>query len=205
MQVSTRSNLASGLTDGPAKVRSNERVIREAALRVWNHYGYSRATLKRIGEAAGLGEPALLRQFGSRAGIMRAALMHEAARLANECEISGDLHQDVSRLIEAFRSLMRRYGRLLLDFVLEASRSDEVLELVPIAMEPLGRAAGVIAYHQASGSLRGENPWEPLLALVGPLILPALQQDPQKRLYASASGNLDEFLLGWQVGSKGQS
>jgi AcrR family transcriptional regulator len=175
---------------------SDDLVFR-AVLNVWNDWGLTHTTLKRISNAVGVGEATLLRRFGSKAGLLRSAFALEAAKLCDECVVTGNLRSDLERLVEGYRHLMRRRGRLVFDLILEAPRRDEASAIVPIGAEALNRSAAVIAHYQSSGALRGDNPWEPLLALIGPLILPALQRDPQRRLYPASTGNVDEFLGGW--------
>lgn len=171
--------------------------IFEAVLTVWNDRGFSRTTLKRVGEAVGLGEATLLRRFGSKEKLIRSAFTQAAEEFCRDCTASGDLRSDLTRLVEAFRSLLRRKGRLVLDFALEASRTDEVITMVPVALVAANRVAAMIADYQAKGLLRGTNPWEPIFALIAPLLLPALQHDPQRKLYPSKTGNIEEFLQGW--------
>jgi AcrR family transcriptional regulator len=175
---------------------SDQRIF-EAVLVVWNNRGFSQTTLKRVGEAAGLGELALSRRFGSKDELVRLAFTHAVEEFCRECTASGDLRSDLARFVEAFRSLLRRRGRLVLDFILEVSRTDQVVELVPVALVATNQIATIIAEHQAKGLLRGDNPWEPIFALIAPLFLPALQHDPQRKIYPSATGNIEEFLNGW--------
>jgi AcrR family transcriptional regulator len=180
-------------------VAVSDQQIFEAVLVVWNNRGFSQTTLKRIGEAAGLGELTLLRRFGSKEELVRLAFTHAVEEFCRECTASDDLRSDLVRLVEVFRSLLRRRGRLVLDFILEASRTDQVVELVPTALVATNQIATIIAEHQAKGLLRGDSPWEPILALIAPLLLPALQHDPQSKIYPSASGNIEEFLKGWAL------
>lgn len=175
---------------------SNQRIL-EAALTVWNDRGFSHTTLRRVGEAVGVGELTLLRRYGSKEELIRSAFMHAADEFCSDCTASGDLRSDLVRLVEAFRLLLQRKGRLVLDFALEASRTDEVIAMVPAALVAANRVATMIAEYQARGLLRGSNPWEPMFALIAPLLLPALQHDPQRKLYPSANGNIEEFLNGW--------
>jgi len=171
--------------------------IFEAVLTVWNNRGLSATTLKRVGEAAGVGEATLLRRFGSRDKLIRLAFRQLVDDFCREFSATGDLQSDLTSFATAFRSLSRRRGRLLLDLVLESSRPDRDIDLARSALLAANQIARVVATYQADGRLRGNNPWEAILCFAAPFLLPAMQPDSQRMVYPSATGNIAEFLNGW--------
>jgi hypothetical protein len=130
---------------------------------------------------------------------MKCAFALGVEEFSKSWRTTGNLPEDIAGIAEAFAQLFRRRGRLVLDFALEASKNSEVQEMAYVAVEALTSAAHVIAAYQQSGELRGNNPWEPLLALAGPMLLPALQHDPHGKLFPNSSRNIDEFLEGWST------
>lgn len=175
----------------------SDRQILEGALVAWNKYGFQRATIRRIADAAGVGEMTVLRHFPDKQDLMRAALAWEIERFVGRLSLTGELRVDLSNLAKAYQSLFSRRGRLVLYMVLEWPNESGLHELAPIITEATNYAASIVAQYQSSGDIQGTDPWEAQLALIAPLILPLLRQDPSQQLPGGPTTRVDEFLGGW--------
>lgn len=179
-----------------------EEVILEAALDVWTQRGFAGATTKRIADAANVGEVTLFRRFGDKTGLLKAALQWEADRFARAAvSYSGDLETDLTAIIYAYRGLLERRGRLIVDFLLETPRREELQSVAPIPLGAITSVAGVLSRYQEQGVLRGTNPFEAVLALLSPMFMASLLQpaQPHIRLVANPAKRLTGFLHGWQT------
>jgi AcrR family transcriptional regulator len=175
-----------------------ERRILEAALQVWSQRGYFRATTKLIAAAAEVGEVTVLRRFGTKADLMKAALALEVGRFSDSLSRSGDLRTDLIHLMKVYDYQLARRSRLVLDFVFEGPGNDELQRLAPMLIDALNGSTEIVSYYQRSGELLGNDPREATLALVGPLIL------RRERLQSGSStsdvaGHVERFLLGWKA------
>jgi AcrR family transcriptional regulator len=178
-----------------------EHRILEAVLDVWTEEGYAGATTRKVAEAAGVSEVTLFRRFGDKVELFKAALALEAAAFTQAAiEHTGDLQADLTRIVETYDSLLSRRGRLIVDFLLEAPRREELRTIAPIPLQAVGQVAALIERYQASGHLRGANPWEGVLALLSPLIVAALLRtaQPSLDLSAGATSRVHAFLQGWR-------
>ncbi len=179
-----------------------EEVILEAALDVWTQRGFAGATTKRIAQAANVGEVTLFRRFGDKIELLKAALQWEAERFARAAvSYSGDLEVDLAAIVNAYRGLLDRRGRLIVDFLLEAPRRQELQSVAPIPLGAITSIASVLSRYQAEGALRGSNPFEAVLALLSPMFMANLLQtaQPEIELVASPADRIADFLHGWQI------
>lgn len=193
------SAAAEFIAAGPSRFHSrfpSNAQICDATLRVWNEQGYSGTTLKRISAVAGIGEAAILRRFGTKAGLICSALEREAEEFCRKCTRTDDLIVDLGNLLEVYQTVFRRRGRLLLELLLGMSKGSALHAMAPVLTTALTKSADVITSYQAMGKLRGVSPWEPLIALLAPLFVASLQEN-RKQLEITSTDRLDRFLQGW--------
>lgn len=152
----------------------DERVF-TAAVTVMAQQGYAGATTRQIAEEAGINEVTLFRRFASKANLLRAALLAELESFqSTELEYTGDVAVDLRRVVVAYQRLLERRGRLIPVLLSEASRQDELKEVLAIPRELLGKVGALLLRYQSEGVLRREPPLQAVAALVAPLLLPAL-------------------------------
>ena len=93
-----------------------EETMLDAAVEAVVRHGYAGATTKRIAEIAGIGEATLFRRFGTKEGLLQAALRAEAATFTSETAgYTGDLRADLARVVGAYQRVMEHRGRLALN------------------------------------------------------------------------------------------
>ena len=164
----------------------DEKIILDAALSVWREEGFRNATTRKVAARAGVGEVTLFRRFGDKAALFGAALTTEADRFqAAGAGYSGNLKADLLRVVEAYGALLERNGAIVLDFLLEAPRNDQLRAIAPVPMAAIASVAAMLARYQEAGALKPGNPFELVLSLLGPVIMghaiskaqPAIQAD----------------------------
>lgn len=144
----------------------------EAALEVIAREGYAGATTRQIAAEAGVNEVTLFRRFGSKKGLMMAAVEWEAqTNHAADIDYTGQLEADLERIVEFYGGLMRRRGHVVLMLAAEGARLPELSEILRGPTTLIGRAVSILARYQTSGVLVDEPPAQALAALVGPLLL----------------------------------
>jgi AcrR family transcriptional regulator len=115
-----------------AAARTARRIV-EAAVALWHEGSVEAITLEAIAARAGVSARTVIRRFGSRDGVMEAAIASESARIAAERDAapSGDLEG-------ALEALLRHYERDG-DAVLRTLALEESVDLARSIVET-GRA-----------------------------------------------------------------
>lgn len=151
----------------------------EAAIAVMVERGYTGATTKQIAEAAGINEVTLFRRYGTKARLLRAALLAEVEAFGGPQGVrhTGDVAADLERVVDGYLTLLRRRGRLIPLILAELPRHDELAEVVEVPQRLLMAVGAMIARYQHDGVLRVEPPMQSVAALLGPLFIPALLGD----------------------------
>ena len=134
--------------------------------------GYGQATTKMIAEKAGVNEVTLFRKYGSKAGLVRAALGHilETSAL-HDVRYSGELQQDLEEIVGAYLETNARYGDVIPTIISEMPRYPELREMMTPFLEVIGQIADVLARYQQEGCLKGEEGLASVSALLGPIIV----------------------------------
>lgn len=177
-----------------------EHRILDAVLDVVAEHGFAGATTARMAKRAGTSEMTLFRRFDGKVGLLRAALEFEARRfLSHGVDYTGDLDDDLSRIVGAYEDLLRRRGRVVLAFFLEAPRHEDLRAVSEIPLQAIAAVTAVLARHQAEGRLKAGNPWAATMDLLSPVIVRAMLATAQPALAtndASITGR-DRFKHGW--------
>ncbi|MDX1613880.1 MAG: TetR/AcrR family transcriptional regulator [Candidatus Promineifilaceae bacterium] len=180
--------------------------ILDAALDVITKRGYAGATTREMAAAAGINEVTLFRRFGSKKGVLMAAVEQEAGKLsAGGMTYSGDLQADLLRVVRFYQQLMAQHGRLLVMLLSEAPRQPELLEAMQTPLAIIEKIEVLIRRYQREGVLVEEPPGQAFAALVGPLFLcgalgelvPALMEtpfDPVAHVHGYLQGRLKASL-----------
>jgi AcrR family transcriptional regulator len=163
--------------------------------------GYAGATTKQIAEAAGINEVTLFRRFGSKANLLRQAMLAELESFGGPEGIrySADLRADLCHLVRAYERLLERRGRLIPLLLAELPRHAELAEVVELPQRLLGSIAGLVGRYQKEGALIEEPPIRAVASLLAPLLMPALLGDhaPEAaRAPLDVEAHVDAFLGG---------
>jgi AcrR family transcriptional regulator len=147
----------------------------QAAIETINDFGIDGATSKRIAERAGVAELTLFRLFGNKAALIEAALQSESGVLEKSAtEYTGDLEDDLLRLVTAFIGLAQQQGRMLVTIYAEAARRPELQDLLTTQANHFKNVIDLIKRYQKAGRLRKASPTTATVTLLGPVILAGL-------------------------------
>ncbi|MBC7789842.1 MAG: TetR/AcrR family transcriptional regulator, partial [Anaerolineae bacterium] len=108
--------------------RRNE--ILAAAAEVFAQHGFRGSTTRRIAEAAGVNEITIFRQFGSKALLLREAMMHmtDSAGLAELPEIPSDPERELTEWSESFIQHLRHRSSIIRKTMGEIEERPEMSE-----------------------------------------------------------------------------
>lgn len=149
-----------------------DKQILDAALDVIAEHGYAGATTREIAAAAGINEVTLFRRFGSKQGLLSAAVEMEAeAFKASGIEYTGDLAADLEKIVTFYREIMRNRGRVIAMLLTELPRQPDLLEVIQTPLGIIDKAATLLRRYQEEGALVEEPPLQALFGLVGPMFL----------------------------------
>ena len=153
----------------------DEQVL-SAAIDVMVRHGYGGATTKKIAEAAGINEVTLFRRFGSKANLLRTAMLAEVEGFGGPEGIhySGDVASDLVHVVRAYGALLERRGRLVPLLLAELPRHEELADVVAIPQRLMGSIAELVARYQGEGVLVEEPPLRAVASLLAPLLMPAI-------------------------------
>ncbi|MBB6096852.1 AcrR family transcriptional regulator [Deinobacterium chartae] len=144
----------------------------DAAIACVEEFGLSGATTRRIAQRAGVNEVTLFRRFGNKAALLRAVMQREAAQVeADIAHHSGDLEEDLVRVVSAYIRLVTRRGRLLMVGISEMPRHPELQEALAGPARVVAGVLELLTRYQREGQLRPEPPAQTLMALIGPLLM----------------------------------
>ena len=188
-----------------ARTIATEQIL-EAALDLITRHGYAGATTREMAAAAGINEVTLFRRFGSKKGVLMAAVELEAEKLsAAGLAYSGDLQADLLRVVRFYQQLMVQHGRLLVMLLSEAPRQPELLEAMQTPLAIIKKVEALVHRYQQEGLLVEEPPGQAFAALIGPLFLygalgeliPDLMEtpfDPDAHVHGYLQGRLQQPL-----------
>ncbi|MCG8441775.1 MAG: hypothetical protein MI723_08200 [Caulobacterales bacterium] len=84
---------------------------------------------------------------------------------------SGNLKADLSGVVDAYGALLERNGAIVLDFLLEAPRNEQLRAIAPVPMAAVASVAALLARYQEAGALKPGDPFGLVLSLLGPVIM----------------------------------
>lgn len=146
-----------------------------AALVVVAQHGLRGATTRRMAEQAGVNEVTLFRKYGSKAELLRAALLRQAEALGQSAvHYSGDLEHDLTELCRQYAQTLKQIGPVIGVLVTELPRHPELMTVLDGPRELFGRLAALLGRYQQEGQLQAEPLGTLIPALLGPLVMPYL-------------------------------
>ncbi|WP_296667514.1 TetR/AcrR family transcriptional regulator [Demequina sp.] len=143
----------------------------EATVRIFAVRGYAESTTQEIASRAGVNEVTLFRKYGTKAGLIGAALN---AKLGDSpfahVEASGDVRADLGAVAAAFDATNRAYGGAVMTLLVELPRHPELADAATILMANLGHAAEIMRTHQQAGRIAPGDPFQKVALLIAPLV-----------------------------------
>lgn len=112
---------------------TRDRMI-EAAIKLVNEKGYKGATTKMIAERAGVNEVTLFRHFGSKKGLVEAAIDkysfadHVSETL--ETKVMWDINKDLPMLVKEYQELLEQKREIILISLKEAGAFPELDRMI---------------------------------------------------------------------------
>ncbi len=156
------------------KIIDLERLF-QVTVQVFGERGYGAATTQEIAAQAGVSEVTLYRRFGTKAGLVAAALAQVLSEAPfGRVEATDDVHTDLAAIARAYAETAWSYGDAVVTLMTDLPRHPELREAVPALLPNLQRAAGVIAHHQRRGALTPGDPLQKVVQLIAPLMVEKL-------------------------------
>ncbi|MGL4610985.1 MAG: TetR/AcrR family transcriptional regulator [Trueperaceae bacterium] len=183
----------------------DEQRILQATLETISTHGYDGATTRLIAEKAAINELTLFRKFGSKTNLILRAVKQELEAFKEaKLEYTGNLEDDLERIVTFYQSLFETRGKVIPVILSEFSRRGELREGLQDLMVSLKSLALILTRYQKEGKLMKEPPMTTLSALLSPIIFmnvigqfdSSITNKFNKREYVTA------FLTGRKVAKK---
>ncbi len=147
----------------------------EATVREFAAHGYAATTTQQIATSAGINEVTLFRRWGSKAGLIEAALTHCLQRSPfGRLTASEDARADLVAIVTAYAATYRAYGGAVLTLLTEIPRHPELKSVISVLLPNMRSAAAIIADHQRRGGLRCGDPMQKMALLIAPVMTAGL-------------------------------
>lgn len=146
--------------------------ILQAARQLFAKEGILTPTMEQIAAAANVGVATVYRHFGDKVGLVRAFLHAYHPQLPlQQAELSGDLRQDLVRLIETMvRFIVENQDMARLSFSNAREWRDQLVNLRPFPERTLSRVATFLQGQIDAGQLRPCDPQQAATALLGMIL-----------------------------------
>ncbi len=156
----------------------NDMDVFRAVMKIMVVYGYDGTTTKQMAEAAGISEVTLFRKYGSKAQLVKLAIVAIADQLDldSAAQYTGDAAADLLRIVERYQYLASNHGQFMAMLLPEISRHPELVDVLDRPMGIMRQISRLISQYQEEGGLQPENPLHAASALLGPLIYFAMMR-----------------------------
>lgn len=196
------------MNSSPSEEAKTDALLR-ATLETIAAHGLKGATTRLIAQQAGVNEVTIFRRYGTKTGLIRAAVMGRASLLGDSAvQYSGDLQADLIHLTEQYLSALSTMGPVVRVLISEFSSHPELSSVLDGPRALFGKIAALLLRYQQEGKLRPEPMSTLLPALTGPLVLPYLIPEVGPLLMQSehpptdAKAHVERFLWGRANGEK---
>ena len=162
---------------GRARGEPIEAALLAHTLEELEEHGIDGASVDRIARAAEVNKTSVYRRFGTRGGLIAAALERVAGDVGAKLSDQGSLRKDLALIAEAVSNLLgSKVGQSLARATFSASASNEIAALAAREVSrPRAAALAMVERARARGEWRsGVSPEVVLAALVGALLHRAL-------------------------------
>ncbi|EDM78558.1 hypothetical protein PPSIR1_15010 [Plesiocystis pacifica SIR-1] len=152
--------------------RIDDAAVFDAAMHVMLERGYAGATMSTIAELAEVSELTLFRKYGSKAQLLASAIEHGLSPMAEASfEPSGQLVEDLDRVVRVFVAANASRSRLLGLVMVESPRHPELVSVLRTPNRIIGKVAALVSHYQRAGELGLGEALDLVLALLGPLVV----------------------------------
>lgn len=152
------------------KIIDEEKVF-NAVIEMFVAHGYEGATTKDIAVIAGVNEATLFRKYGSKAELFEKAINRQFADAPlRGLEYSGDVEQDLTRMVSAYIETNAQYGEMIPALLTASSRHPELKNAFSVLWENIQIMLNILKRYQEAGVLRAESPTITLNTLIGPIM-----------------------------------
>ena len=157
---------------------STNEAIFAATLRLIGEHGLHGATTRAIADEAGVNEVTLFRKFGSKAGLVRAAIEARFSSFeATSLTYTGDVEADLVRLVTGYRDFLEELGPVARSLLTELPFVEEVAAATTTLRGVIADVTALIGRYQDEGILQPEPTATLIPALFGPIVLPVITRD----------------------------
>jgi AcrR family transcriptional regulator len=155
---------------------ATDETVFDAVLAVLADRGYTGATTRSIAKAAGVNEVTLFRRYGDKRRLILAAIHADMQRLAIGLTLTGDLEDDLLRVVEYYARVYQHRNGLVATLVLEGARDADVAALISEPLAAISRLGELLANYQRRGELAEEPTDYAVQALLAPLLMTSVMR-----------------------------
>ncbi len=157
----------------PKKIDTNH--LFKTTVQMFAEHGYSGCTTLSIAAAAGVSEVTIFRRFGTKAGLIEAALGHCLPRSPlGSLTASDDVMADLTAILQAYAETSGDYGGAVTTLLIETPRHPELRAAIATLMPNMAKGAAIIASHQKAGRINAGNPLHKMVILISPMMVGGL-------------------------------
>ncbi len=144
--------------------------IYSATVALFCERGFSGTTTKEIADRAGVNEVTLFRRFGSKAGLIEAAIGDTLSDVSFGKMLPGEnVKADLLEIVRNYLETYRKHSGLALTLFAQVPQHPELRAVTPFLLKNLQGVARTLAKHQSSGRLKPGDPVSFAVALIAPL------------------------------------
>lgn len=144
--------------------------IYAAAITLFCERGYGGTTTRQVADRAGINEVTLFRRFGSKAGLMEAAITDALASAPfGQVPASDNVKADLTSVVQAYLATYRDHGGLALTLFSQLPHHPDLHGIAPALMDNLKSVAALLGAHQAAGRIRPGDTSRFAVELIAPL------------------------------------
>jgi AcrR family transcriptional regulator len=172
----------------PVPQTATAEAIIDATLQLIGEKGLKGTTTRAIAQAAGVHEVTIFRNFGTKTGLVNAAIAHRFATVqVDSVRYTGDVEADLVRLAQSYHDHIDSFGPVARSLLTEVPFDPDLAEGRSGALRLFGAIAAMLGRYQAEGSLRPEPPEALVPAFLGPIVMPFVMG------YPASAGIAPEF------------
>jgi AcrR family transcriptional regulator len=150
----------------------------DAVLEVLVERGLKGASTRAIAEKAGVNEVTIFRRFGSKNGLVEAAILRRYETIEQEgVSYTGDIEADLVRLTRAIQQAHESFGPVIRVVLTEVPLEPELAKCLAGPRQLLEAIAAMLGRYQEDGQLEPEPVATLLPAFIGPITMPYVLPD----------------------------
>ncbi|GAB2185669.1 TetR/AcrR family transcriptional regulator [Roseibium sp. LAB1] len=144
--------------------------IYSATIELFCERGFGGTTTREIADRAGVNEVTLFRRFGSKAGLIEAAIGDTLSDVSfGRMSPGDDVRSDLLEVVRRYLDTYRKHSGLALTLFAQVPQHPELRTVTPFLLRNLQGVARILARHQSNGQLKPGDPVSFAVALIAPL------------------------------------